>query len=76
MDGFETYRNLKSNPRTSHIPVVILSVKHDISSVIRALREGASHYMVKPTNMTSFEGELVDFLRFYQVASHLSVDVA
>ena len=48
LDGFEVLKRLKETPRTSNIPVIILSAKADQSSCIRALEMGADDYMTKP----------------------------
>ena len=46
-DGFEVLRDLKANPQTAHIPVVILSVVQDAES---GLQLGAVDYIPKPIN--------------------------
>ncbi|MBC7249977.1 MAG: response regulator [Anaerolineae bacterium] len=44
-DGFEVLRDLKANPQTAHIPVIILSVVQDAES---GLQLGAVDYLAKP----------------------------
>ena len=46
-DGFEVLRDLKSNPKTANIPVIILSVVQDAES---GLQLGAVNYVTKPIN--------------------------
>jgi CheY-like chemotaxis protein len=46
--GFEVLEELKNNPDTLDIPVVILSVIYDEESVSKAERFGVDRYLVKP----------------------------
>jgi len=47
-DGFSICKKLKSSPKTSHIPIIFLSAKHDIKDKIRGFELGASDYITKP----------------------------
>lgn len=48
MDGFEVCQAVKSNSKTKHIPVVIVTGKTDADSKYRALKMGAADYVTKP----------------------------
>lgn len=48
MDGFELCNTLKNDPRSSHIPIVLLTARGDVESRITGLRQGADAYLVKP----------------------------
>jgi YesN/AraC family two-component response regulator len=50
MDGISMLEQLKSDFRTSHIPVVMLTAKADIDSRLVGLARGADAYMAKPFN--------------------------
>ncbi len=47
-DGFELCRELKTDERTSHIPIVLLTAKADQKSKIEGLTHGADAYLAKP----------------------------
>jgi putative two-component system response regulator len=50
MDGFEVLDLIKSNPRTSDIPVVFITAADIESTETRGLRSGAVDYVSKPFN--------------------------
>jgi PleD family two-component response regulator len=48
MDGYDVCRHLRSNLRTSHIPIIFLTQKDERSDRIRGLELGADDYITKP----------------------------
>jgi hypothetical protein len=52
MDGLEVLSTLKYNPRTSRIPVIMLTAKNAVGDIDRAFEIGANDYITKP-----FEGK-------------------
>lgn len=50
MDGFEVCRQLRANKKTMDLPVIFLSAKSDLDSVLTGFQLGAQDYVSKPFN--------------------------
>jgi DNA-binding response OmpR family regulator len=67
MDGFETCRQLKANPKTAGIPIIFLSAKDAVDDVVGGLRLGAVDYVSKPADPTILKA---------RIATHLTLAAA
>lgn len=47
-DGFEVCRTLRTNTRTSHVPIIFLTQKDERSDKLQGLELGADDYITKP----------------------------
>lgn len=59
MDGFEVLKNLKKNPETRDIPVIMLTAKAQDADVFRGWQSGVDCYLTKPFNPM----ELIAFVK-------------
>ena len=50
MDGFEVLKNLKADPVTAEIPVIMLTAKAQDADVFRGWQSGVDCYLTKPFN--------------------------
>jgi len=48
MDGYQVCRELKSDPRTRHIPVIFVTARSDVEDEAKGLSLGAVDYITKP----------------------------
>jgi two-component system phosphate regulon response regulator PhoB len=48
IDGFSVYKELRADPRTSGIPVLMLTAKGEVNDRISGLELGADDYVTKP----------------------------
>ncbi|EGK00217.1 hybrid sensor histidine kinase/response regulator transcription factor [Dysgonomonas gadei] len=49
-DGIGFTQQIKSNPQTAHIPLVLISAGHEIEKQIEGMKAGAELYITKPFN--------------------------
>lgn len=66
VDGLAVLKRIKSDPRTRHIPVVILTSSSEERDIVNCYRLGANSYLVKPIDFEQFS-ESVRQLGFYWV---------
>lgn len=59
MDGFEVLKNLRRDPETENLPVVMLTAKAQDKDVFEGYHYGADMYLTKPFNPM----ELVTFVK-------------
>jgi putative two-component system response regulator len=64
MDGYEVCEALKSQPNTSHIPVIFVTAKISAEDEIRGLQLGAVDYITKP---------ITPLVAMQRVATHLAL---
>jgi CheY-like chemotaxis protein len=54
VDGIEVLQRIKSDPRTSTIPVVILTSSKEQRDITSSYKHGANSYIVKPVMFDNF----------------------
>ncbi len=62
MDGLSLTQKVKSDFRTSHIPIILLTAKSQIESQIEGVKAGADDYVLKPFNQQLLEEKLKGLL--------------
>jgi phosphate regulon transcriptional regulator PhoB len=67
-DGLTVCRTLKNNPKTAHIPVVMLTAKGEESDKVVGLELGADDYITKPFSVKELMARVKAVLRRFEKA--------
>ena len=71
MDGFEVCRRLKANPRTTDIPVVMVTALSDVADRLRGLEAGADDFLTKPVNDVALFARVRSLVRLKRMMDEL-----
>ncbi|MCA9276619.1 MAG: diguanylate cyclase [Phycisphaerales bacterium] len=72
MDGFEALRELKDDPRTRDIPVIVLSGLNSSQDKVAAFDLGAVDFVTKPFELTELRARVRSSLRMYALLQMLA----
>jgi two-component system, response regulator len=54
VDGLDVLRRIKGDPRTSAIPIVVLTSSSEQRDVVESYKLGVNSYIVKPVNFERY----------------------
>jgi putative nucleotidyltransferase with HDIG domain len=60
--GTDLLRDLRTDPRTRHLPVILITAKADVESKIKNLEEGADDYIAKPFSVLEVKARIRSLL--------------
>jgi DNA-binding response OmpR family regulator len=63
MDGYQVLRELKGDPATARLPVIMLTAVNDVDSVKRCIDMGADDYLIKPFNSVLLRSRIESVIR-------------
>ncbi len=67
LDGYETCRQIKTNPATSHIPIIVLTALGDPAARYKAQDAGADDCVAKPVMSQELRERVARLLRRYDL---------
>jgi two-component system cell cycle response regulator len=71
IDGFEVCERLKANPKTSHIPVVMVTALDQSADRVRGLKAGADDFLTKPVNDMQLMARVKSLVRLKMLSDEL-----
>ena len=72
VNGIEALKQLKSNPETQHIPVVVLTSSKEEIDIKTAYKFGANSYIVKPVDFEGFEEAVAEIGLYWLLFNELT----
>lgn len=63
LPGLEILRRLRADPRTSTVPVIVLTARSEEGDVVSGLHMGADDYITKPFNLSVLSARVAAVLR-------------
>ena len=63
MDGWETLKQIRSNPQTKYIPVIMITAVSEEHKIVSGLKYGADDYIVKPFVLPNLLARIEAILR-------------
>lgn len=73
IDGFEVCERLKRNPKTAHIPVVMVTALDQPADRVRGLKAGADDFLTKPVNDLQLVTRVKSLIRFKALSDELRI---
>lgn len=67
LDGYEACRQLKTNPATSHIGIIVFTALGDPAARYKAKNAGADDYIAKPVTPQELRDRVARLLRRYEL---------
>ena len=71
MDGFEVCRRIKADPKTAHIPVVMVTALDQPSDRVRGLEAGADDFLTKPVDDAALFARVRSLVRLKMMTDEL-----
>jgi two-component system, cell cycle response regulator len=71
MDGFEVCRRIKTNPRTTHIPIVMVTALDQPADRVTGLDAGADDFLTKPVDDVALFARVRNLVRLKQMTEEL-----
>jgi two-component system phosphate regulon response regulator PhoB len=72
LDGGQVFKRLRADTRTTHIPVIILTAKGQVTDKIAGLELGADDYLTKPFSPRELHLRISAILRRVKKVTHVS----
>jgi CheY-like chemotaxis protein len=71
MDGYTVAQELKSDPDTAHIPIILVTALNDVSDRVKGLKAGADDFLTKPVEKSELKARVNNLLKVKAYHDHM-----
>ena len=76
VDGLEILQKCKSDPRTRHIPVVVLTSSREEEDLAKSYNYGVNSYVVKPVDFPQFSDAVRQLGLYWMLLNHVPAELS
>jgi len=76
VDGLEILQKVKSDPRTRHIPVVVLTSSREEADLAKSYNYGVNSYVVKPVDFAQFSDAVRQVGLYWMLLNHVPAELS
>jgi len=76
MSGFEVCRRIKNDPKTTDIPVIMVTALNELGDIERAINSGTDDFLSKPINKWELVTRVKTMLKLKHVTDKLERTLA
>jgi two-component system, response regulator len=76
VDGLEILQKVKSDPRTRHIPVVVLTSSREEEDLAKSYNYGVNSYVVKPVDFAQFSDAVRQVGLYWMLLNHVPAELS
>ena len=76
VDGLEILQKVKSDPRTRHIPVVVLTSSREEEDLAKGYNYGVNSYVVKPVDFAQFSDAVRQVGLYWMLLNHVPAELS
>ena len=76
VDGLEILQKVKNDPRTRHIPVVVLTSSREEQDLAKSYNYGVNSYVVKPVDFAQFSDAVRQVGLYWMLLNHVPAELS
>ncbi len=71
INGFEVCKNLKSDPLTTHIPIIMVTILHNTHNRVKGINASVDDFLTKPIDKIALSARIKSLTRLKMIIDEL-----